>query len=200
MTRGGIKRRTETRVASVRFFLRYTYIIDLEYLDKFFSQEKKRLDSMIIIRRIMATRQCCRPGILVILLATSQSTVQRPTFHGPHPSIYFAVVGHASVKSFQVVLFVAALSRRCRSRDSVRRTMYEREASERHQLRGTTLPRGRRRGQAGVETRESPSGPNYTDTRSRHYGPANSRGESYINLGELIVQFQFRLSSVRRGR
>lgn len=157
---------------------------------------------MIIIRRIMATRhQCCRPGILVILLATSQSTVQRPTFHGPHPSIYFAVVGHASVKSHS-----KSFSLSPRYRDVVDRATPSagRCTRERHprgtRLRGTTLPRGRRRGQAGVETRESPSGPNYTDTRSRHYGPANSRGESYINLGELIVQFQFRLSSVRRGR
>jgi len=50
----------------------------------------------------------------------------------------------------------------------------------------------------GLKRGESPSGPNYTDTRSRHYGPANSRGESYINLGELIVQFQFRLSAGRQ--
>lgn len=59
---------------------------------------------------------------------------------------------------------------------------------------GTTMSVWAAMSNRGVETRESPSGPNYTDTRSQHYGPANSRGESYINLGELIVQFQFRLS------
>ena len=50
--------------------------------------------------------------------------------------------------------------------------------------------------------RERPSGPNYSDTRSRHYHSVNSGGKSCINLGWLIVRFQFRLSlrGIKMGR
>ena len=59
--------------------------------------------------------------------------------------------------------------------------------------------------ETGVETRQSPLGPNYTDTRSRHYAAANSRGEEHRAYKSrpvdctVSIPFVVTASSFRRG-